>query len=125
MAAARRAGRSEGVAAPASTAASDPLPRFPCEYATCTEHAEIGLSDLLHIDSDEFRRRFRRTPLWRCHPEGLRRNALTVAGAAGHDDLLEEVVRVADVDADAEVRRVADWTRHRLQRRLSEGDSER
>ena len=32
----------------------------------------------LDITDDEFRVRFRRTPLWRCHPAGMRANALVV-----------------------------------------------
>lgn len=51
------------------------LPRRPGEYDPRPEHAELTLADLVEISDDEFRRRFRRTPLWRCHPEGLRRNA--------------------------------------------------
>ena len=55
------------------------------EYALLTAHAEIGLADLLELSDDEFRERFRRTPLWRCHPAGMRANARVV-----RDNLLEE-----------------------------------
>jgi len=83
VAAARRAGRDEmfsapdAPAAPAAPVASAVLPTLPFEYATLTDHAEIELSDLLRIDSDEFRRRFRRTPLWRCHTVALPSRRLT------------------------------------------------
>jgi len=50
----------------------------PVEYAVLPAHAELDLADLVDLDDDEFRRRFRRTPLWRAHPEGLRRNAAVV-----------------------------------------------
>lgn len=45
------------------------------EYAALEDHASLKLADLLHLNDDEFRSRFRKTPIWRCHPEGLRRNA--------------------------------------------------
>jgi epoxyqueuosine reductase len=48
------------------------------EYGVRPEHAEITLADLLDLTDDDFRQRFRRTPLWRCHPAGLRANARVV-----------------------------------------------
>jgi len=56
-------------------AAGRDLPPVDAAYGTMPEHAERGLADLAVMEDEEFRRRFRRTPLWRCHPEGLRRNA--------------------------------------------------
>ncbi|MCB1183643.1 DUF1730 domain-containing protein [bacterium] len=59
------------------------------EYRTLPAHAELDLADLAAITDDEFRRRFRRTPLWRAHPDGLRRNAAVVRenlAAAGEDE---------------------------------------
>jgi len=50
------------------------------EYGILQEHDEVGLADLLDLNDDEFKIRFRRTPLWRCHPEGLRANARVVSG---------------------------------------------
>ncbi|MBU8869404.1 MAG: DUF1730 domain-containing protein [Gemmatimonadales bacterium] len=49
----------------------------PFEYAALPEHDQVDLSYLAAITDGEFRRRFRRTPIWRCHPEGLRRNAVS------------------------------------------------
>lgn len=54
------------------------LPTVEPRYATLPEHAALTLADLAELGDDEFRRRFRKTPLWRCHPEGLRRNAQRV-----------------------------------------------
>ena len=51
------------------------LPPLPDEYAPLAEHAQLRLADLATLEEEEFRRRFRQTPIWRCHPEGLRRNA--------------------------------------------------
>jgi epoxyqueuosine reductase len=48
------------------------------EYAPLPEHQELRLADLARMNDAEFRRRFRRTPLWRAHPEGMRRNAAVV-----------------------------------------------
>lgn len=48
------------------------------EYAVQDDHAQLQLADLATISDDEFRARFRKTPIWRCHPEGLRRNARIV-----------------------------------------------
>ena len=45
------------------------------EYSPLPGHTEIKLADLLELNDDNFRKRFKRTPLWRCHPEGLRANA--------------------------------------------------
>ena len=53
---------------------------------------------LLRLDDDEFRRRFRRTPIWRAHPAGLRRNALVVAAATGRVDLVPEIRRLEPAD---------------------------
>lgn len=48
------------------------------EYEPLLSHSEVDLAQLAVISDDEFRRRFRRTPLWRSHPEGMRRNAKVV-----------------------------------------------
>ena len=48
------------------------------EYTSLPSHAEIGLADLIELSDDDFRKRFRRSPLWRGHPEGLRLNAKIV-----------------------------------------------
>ncbi len=55
------------------------------EYEALPAHGELRLADLIDLDDDEFRRRFRRTPLWRAHPDGLRRNARLAAANAGRD----------------------------------------
>lgn len=56
------------------------------EYSPLPAHDEIGLADLLQLNDDEFKNRFRKTPLWRCHPEGLRANAQVVSGNLGKGD---------------------------------------
>ncbi len=86
-------------------------------YAAAKAHGELDLADLMTLDADGFRRRFRRTPLWRQHPEGLRRNALVVAANTGRGDLLPVVRRVAADDPDPEVRAVAAWAISQLEDR--------
>jgi epoxyqueuosine reductase len=41
------------------------------EYGTLPAHEDLGLADLLELNDDSFRERFRRTPLWRCQRSGL------------------------------------------------------
>ena len=81
------------------------------EYADLEAHGEIDLADLLDMTTEGFRARFRHTPLWRAHPEGLRRNALIVMANTGRVDLLDGVEKVAQSDPDPEVRQVAVWAR--------------
>jgi epoxyqueuosine reductase len=78
-------------------------------YAVCQEYTEIGVADLLDPDPQVFAARFRRTPLWRCHPDGLRRNALVAIAGARRRDLLPFVREVAAGDPDPDVREVAVW----------------
>ncbi len=47
-------------------------------YNSRPEYQELDLRDLAEISDDDFRRVFRKTPIWRCHPEGMRRNARLV-----------------------------------------------
>ena len=47
-------------------------------YAPLVAHADLDLTDLAMLPDDLFAERLRRTPLWRSHPEGLRRNARRV-----------------------------------------------
>ena len=89
------------------------------EYETLTAHNELDLADLITMDPDSFRTRFRKTPLWRCHPEGMRRNALIVAANCGRADLLPVISRVAADDTDEDVRAVAQWAAKVLEGRGS------
>ncbi len=64
----------------AHAAAAPPagLPPLRTGYATLPSHAGLSLHDLASISDEDFAARFRRTPLWRCHPDGMRRNARRV-----------------------------------------------
>jgi len=90
-------------AAPPNPTIAPPGP----EYAALAAHAEIDLADLIALGPDAHRRRFRRTPLWRAHADGMRRNALVVAANTGRIDLCEVAARAAREDSHAETRAVA------------------
>lgn len=97
-------------------AARRPLSSPPgVHYAPLAVHEELTLADLMRMDADTFRMRFRRTPLWRQHPEGMRRNALVVAANSGRVDLRAVIADVAANDPDPEVRDVATWALARLE----------
>jgi epoxyqueuosine reductase len=83
-------------------------------YAPLAAHDTLELADLIAMTPAGFRERFRRTPLWRQHPEGLRRNALVVAANTGRRDLLDRIEELAERDEDPEVRDVAAWAARRL-----------
>jgi epoxyqueuosine reductase len=70
--------------------ATDQPPR--AEYAPLPAHAELSLRDLAVLPDEAFAARLRRTPLWRAHPDGLRRNAERVLSnlASGSRDGAED-----------------------------------
>jgi epoxyqueuosine reductase len=78
-------------------------------YEVRDEYRDFDLADLLDPDPETFAARFRRTPLWRGHPDGLRRNALVAAAGSRRRELLPLVREVAVGDPDPEVREVAAW----------------
>ena len=82
-------------------------------YATDPAHDEIDLAGLIAISQEEFRERFRRTPLWRAHAEGLRRNALVVAANTGSVDLIGAVSDACESPI-AETMETARWAKKRL-----------
>ncbi len=94
---------------------ADQRPGPRAEYAPLADHQSLDWPALLTITSDTFRQRFRRTPLWRAHPAGLRRNALVVAANQGRTDLLPIVRRLAQEDDDPEVRDLAAWAVQQLE----------
>ena len=93
----------------ARRAAAPQIPPPPAAYAPLAQHAELDLKALITLTAADFRQRFRATPLWRAHPQGLRRNALVVAANTGRADLLDVIRRVAAADGDPDVRAVAAW----------------
>jgi epoxyqueuosine reductase len=83
-----------------------------------TEAALTGLSvdliELLSLDEEEFRRRYRRTPLWRSKRRGLLRNAALALGNAGDAAALPALKRACE-DAEPLVREAAAWAIEKIE----------
>lgn len=74
---------------------------------------DMSLADLLALDTDEFRARFRHTPLWRPRREGLLRNAVIVVANGEHVGALPAVRRLLE-DTSPILVEVASWCLMRL-----------
>jgi epoxyqueuosine reductase len=72
------------------------------------------LVECLELDDDEFRRRFRRTAVWRTGRAGLARNAAIALGNARDGGAAGPLRRAAETDPDAVVREAASWALARL-----------
>ena len=70
--------------------------------------ASIDLGELFHLDDDQFRDRFRRTPLWRTRRRGVLRNAAIVLGNQAASESLRPLT-VGLSDADPLVRGASAW----------------
>jgi epoxyqueuosine reductase len=68
----------------------------------------VELPELLALDDDAFRRRFKSTPLWRPRREGLLRNALIVAANLGREDCVEAACGLLRDDSGV-LRECASW----------------
>jgi epoxyqueuosine reductase len=79
------------------------------DYLPNHEFDELSLEQLMTIDKADFKTKFRRSPLWRAHPEGMRRNALVVAANSNRTDLVGLIAEISNNDPDEEVREVAHW----------------
>jgi epoxyqueuosine reductase len=64
--------------------------------------------EILGLSEDDFRRRFRRTALWRPRRRGLARNAAMVLGNVGGPEALP-ALRLALLDPEPDVREAAAW----------------
>jgi epoxyqueuosine reductase len=68
----------------------------------------IEVPELLVLDAEGFRRRFKSTPLWRPRREGLLRNTLIVAANLGRVDCVEAICDLL-ADESAVLRETASW----------------
>ncbi len=68
----------------------------------------VDLLELFSLTDDEFRARFRHTPLWRAKRRGVLRNAALVLGTKRPPEALA-VLQAASMDADELVREAAKW----------------
>jgi len=72
------------------------------------------LIELIELDEEAFRRRFRSTAVWRAGRAGLARNAAIALGNAGDAGALPALRRARDSDPDPVVRESAAWAISRL-----------
>ncbi len=68
----------------------------------------MQLAELLALTEEDFRARFRHTPLWRAKRRGILRNAALVAGQQCAGELIDALVRGLQ-DAEPLVRGVCAW----------------
>lgn len=77
-------------------------------------HPDPDLAELAGLTEEEFRERFRRTPLWRARYAGLLRNAATAMGNSGEARYLGVLRKLAEI-GEEEVREHALWAMRRLE----------
>lgn len=86
---------------------SDRGPGWP-EFSTSPDRASPLLTDLLSLDDEAFRARYRHTPVWRTKRRGLLRNAAIALGNTG-DPAHLPALAAALVDPEPLVRAHAAW----------------
>ncbi|MDP7164503.1 MAG: tRNA epoxyqueuosine(34) reductase QueG [Alphaproteobacteria bacterium] len=82
-------------------------------YAARPEIAELGLAELADLDEDEFKARFRHSPVKRTGRQRLVRNALIGLGNAGDASVMPLVESLLD-DPSPLIRAMAVWAARRL-----------
>ncbi len=83
------------------------------EFAPLQSMNPVALADLFGLDEDDFRRRFRKTPLWRPHRRGLLRNAAIVLGNQRDESAVEALGRGLN-DVEPMVRGACAWALGRI-----------
>ena len=78
------------------------------EFQPAEQMNPVELAELFHLDDQQFRKRFRRTPLWRSHRRGLLRNAAIVLGNQGNGSAVE-ALQVGLADSEPLVRGACAW----------------
>jgi epoxyqueuosine reductase len=86
------------------------------------EMALLDPVELLGLDADAFRARFKKTSLWRNRRAGLLRNAAVVLGNVGDDRALPALER-ALADEEDVIREAAAWAIERIRQRTSNVNS--
>ncbi|MBI2807281.1 MAG: tRNA epoxyqueuosine(34) reductase QueG [Planctomycetes bacterium] len=77
---------------------------------------QIDLVEILNLSDEDFRSRFRDTPLWRAGRVGLARNAAIALGNHGNEHAVP-ALRQALADVDPAVRDAAAWALERIRNR--------
>lgn len=80
-------------------------------------HPDPDLAELSAMPEEEFRGRFRRTPLWRTKYAGLLRNAATAMGNSGDAGYIPALRRLIEEAGDEAVSEHARWALSRLEAR--------
>jgi epoxyqueuosine reductase len=83
------------------------------ELAPLTEMNPVALGELFYLTEEDFRRRFRKTPLWRPHRRGLLRNAAIELGNQRNETAVQPLVHGLN-DADPVVRGACAWALGRI-----------
>lgn len=78
------------------------------EFAARADQNPIDLAELFYLNDDEFRARFRKTPLWRSKRRGILRNAALVLGAQQATTAREALER-GEQDDEELVRSASSW----------------
>jgi epoxyqueuosine reductase len=74
---------------------------------------KLNLADLFSLGDDEFRQRFRKTPLWRTRRRGILRNAAIVLGNQA-DDISVPALVIGSNDHEPIVRVASAWALGRI-----------
>lgn len=82
--------------------------------ATPPPEAQLYLPELLTLDAESFRARYRRSPIWRATPQGLARNAAVALGNLGDPAARPYLAEAAKHHSSPLVREHAVWALHRL-----------
>jgi epoxyqueuosine reductase len=83
-------------------------------FAPAPEANPVALAELFTLTDEAFRRRFRRTPLWRSKRRGILRNAAIVLGNGRVLQAIRALVRGLE-DAEPLVRGACAWSLGRMQ----------
>jgi len=78
-----------------------------------TTNSPLELIELFYIDDEQFRARFRKTPLWRSKRRGILRNAALLLGSQKYEPAIEALKRGAQ-DSEPLVRESCAWALNQM-----------
>ena len=90
--------------------------RFSDESDPSVGNESLNLEELFYLSDDQFRERFRRTPMWRTRRRGLLRNAAVVLGNVGTIDSIK-ALSIGTNDDEELVRDHCAWAIARIRER--------
>jgi len=86
-------------------------------FAAIDQHNRLNLSSLFEMDEEQFRRTFRKTPMWRAKRDGLMRNAAIVLGNQRSIEHLDLLKRAANDTKSTMVRDACIWAIEQIESR--------